>query len=211
MFGRRQQARLILLAGVLLAGPFTSVVGAQPRDTVELQVGGAYAWSVCCVYSLATYEAGIALWWSDHWGIAARHGFNPGEHFYDPLEDEDGSDRVFLGPKNPQYTTLTARYRGFGDGGMEYDFGFGTTWGRYDDVWFLKGVNRSRRVNTTLFADDILFVDDETFRGLVVFELLVGRKVSRRVGVKVGYSHGLFGDDSIFRRSQLVGFAVIGF
>ena len=39
---RRQACLIVLLAGGLLAGPFTPSVGAQPRDRVELQIGGGY-------------------------------------------------------------------------------------------------------------------------------------------------------------------------
>ncbi len=209
-YGR--QARLsFLLVGELLVGPFTSTVDAQPggrRNRVELLAGVGNAWApscwvdatamiVCDAYSLEAYEIGVAFWWSAHWGFAWRQEFNPREYSIDPppsVFNEDPSRQ-----KNMRGHSLTVRYRGFGTGGMEYDFGAGVETVKYDRASFREGANQ------------------RSFRSVgnsgLVFELLVGRKLSQRIGVKAGVSHAAFlYEEGLDRwRTKVVGFAVIGF
>ena len=149
---------------------------------MELLVGGGDAWAEWCdVCSLATYEIGVAFWGRNQWGISARHEFNPRDFVDYPLSGGDVK-RVFL---NTRISSVTAHRRWFLGEKTEFDIGFGITWG--------------------------LLIDDEFLIGVVPFELLVGRKLSRRVGIKAGYSHGLFIGERIVRRPKVVGFAVIGF
>lgn len=85
------------------------------------------------------------------------------------------------------YSSLTARRRWLMDDGTEFDLGFGITAG-------------------SLVDRKALIV------GFVPLDLLVGRKLSRHIGVKGGYSLGcLYGDGDCLWRARVVGFAVIGF
>ncbi len=82
---------------------------------------------------------------------------------------------------------------------MEYDFGAGMSSRKYDRTSFREGT------------------DQRSFRAVendgLVFELLVGRKLSQHIGVKAGVSHAAFlYEEGLDRwRTKVVGFAVIGF
>ena len=81
---------------------------------------------------------------------------------------------------------------------MEYDFGAGMSSVKYDRAPFREG------------ADQRSFRSVEN--GGLVFELLVGRKVFRRIRVKGGISQDFFLTDTRPHwRIKAVGFAVIGF
>ena len=82
----------------------------------------------------------MAFWWSAHWGFAWRQEFNPREYSIDPppsVFNEDPSRQ-----KNMRGHSLTVRYRGFGTGGMEYDFGAGVETVKYDRASFREGANQ---------------------------------------------------------------------
>ena len=197
---RRRTFEVLFLAGALLFGSLASPVLAQDRDTVELQFGGGYVWGGGNENpgpSLATYNLGVAVWVSDHWGVAARHVVGPGTDLWGPPVDES-RDRTYIGQGNLRYTTVTARRRWFMTGSTQLDVGFGLMLdGSYEGMGFLKRPGRA----PLYLGTDIIF-------GGWSFEMFAGRKLSRYFGVKGGFTEDFNFETA---NTQLVGLAVVGF
>ena len=186
---------VLVLVGTLHVGPLV----AQQRDKLEVQVGGGYVLGGGGENpgpSLPVYDVGLAFWLSERWGVAARHVRGPGDDIWgSPVED---SDRIFSGEGNLRYTTVTARRRWFMASGMELNIGFGLMLGgSYEGVSFLK---RS--------GQPPLRLRPETSFGGFALELLVGRKLSRHFGVKVGFTEDFNFDTA---NTQFVGLAIFSF
>ena len=188
---RAEVFALIVFAS--LTEPLSPSILAQQHPTVELQVGSGYVKgygvSEGSATSLPTYDVGVVVWlkpswWdrirpslgvsSDSWGMAARHIVGPGTHLYDRSERSSGLS--YRGAANLKYTAVTVRHRRFiKDAEINVGFGFG--WGRHELL--------SERPSAVRWH--------QTYGGLVA-EVLVGFRVSRRIGAKVGFA----GDPIIF-------------
>ena len=190
---RRQACLIVLLAGGLLAGPFTPSVGAQPRDRVELQIGGGYVFPVGPTVRRGTYDVSAAFWLTDQWGVAVRRMAVPSVDVADPRFDH-GRASFTSGMLGLRPSTVTVHRRWFTERGVEFDVGFGV----------MHGVNRY----AYFLSEDPPLVQDESILELAL-ELLVGRKVSRYVGFKGGVMLDLGNLDN--GNMHLVGLAVIGF
>lgn len=187
--------RTRLLAKALLIGSLSAPVLAQDRDTLELQFGGGYVWgggSENPGPSLITYNVGVAVWLSDHWGIAARHVGGPGT---DPWsEPAVHYNRTVIGLGNLRYTTVTARRRWLASDGMHLDIGIGFLFnGSYEDIERPKPRGRSQA---------------GAFFGGASLEVFVGRRLSRHFRVKGGFTEDFNIETA---NTQLLGLAVVGF
>ena len=110
--------------------------------------------------------------------------------------EAEGGDRIFSGEGNLRYTTVTARRRlVHGKRYFELNIGFGLMLGgSYEDIDFLK---RS--------GQPPLRLRPETSFGGFALELLVGRKLSRHFGVKVGFTEDF---NFATTNTQFVGLAI---
>ena len=187
--------RARLLTGALLIGSLSAPVLAQHRDTFELQFGGGYVWGGGIENpgpSLMTYNVGVAVWLSDHWGVAARHVGGPGT---DPWSEPAVLyDRTEIGLGNLRYTTVTARRRWLTSDGMLVDIGFGLLFnGSYESIEQPKPRGRSPA---------------GAFFGGASLEVFIGHRLSRHFRVKGGFTEDFNIETA---NTQLVGLAVVGF
>ena len=185
--------RARLLASATLIGSFSVPVLAQDRDTLELQFAGGYVWGGGVENpgpSLMTYNVGVAVWLSDHWGVAARHVGGPGT---DPWsEPAVYYDRTVIGLGNLRYTTVTARRRWLTSDGLHVDIGFGLLFnGSYEFIE--RPGNRSQA---------------GVFFGGASLEVFIGRRLSRHFRVKGGFTEDFNIETA---NTQLLGLAVVGF
>jgi hypothetical protein len=172
---------------------------AQTRDVLELQLGGGYVVGGGAEDpgpSLPTHDVGIAVWLTEHWGVAARRVVGPGEDIRDsPIV---GRDRIFAGKGNLKYSTVTARYRRFFLGEIELNIGFGLAMqGTFEGVQFLLRPGEPPRRITP-----------ETRFGGFALEVLLGHKFSRHFGAKGGFTEDFSFETSNFHP---VGLGVISF
>lgn len=188
-----------LLILVALAGTLICPVGAQHHDRFEFQVGGGYGWGgggENPAPSLPAYDVGLAVWLSDHWGIAGRRTWAPGQDLYDP--PRPGGDRIFAGKEKLQYWTVTARRRWFLARSTDLNIGFGLMLGgSFEYVEYL-----------TVPGEPPRRIHPEAEFGGFSLELLVGHKLSRYIGVKGGFT-GDFNFETA--NTQLVGMLVFSF
>lgn len=184
-----------LLAAVALWGVWTLPTAAQPRSRLELQFGmglvGADGEDVDV--SHGAWNVGAALWLTEHWGVGVRRRQQVGRAFVAPAvfapEYEDGPPFAvtgvsILGPTdNETFTHVFVRRRWF-LAETEIDLG----------ISVMKGWSQG--------SSDLLLPDDpdpwdrvserrttlSEWAGLrpVYLDLLVGRQVSRHLGVKAG-------------------------
>lgn len=186
-----------LLAAGALWGAWPQPAAAQPRNRLELQFGMGLAGNLADRESDETphgaWDVGTTLWLTEHWGVGVRQRQQVGRASLDPA--------VFL----PEYD----------DGPPFAVTGVSITGPRYDETfthvfvrrrWFLAdteidlGVSVMKRWSQG--HSDLLLPDDPDpwdsvserrftlteWGGLrpVYFDFLVGRQVSRRLGVKAG-------------------------
>ena len=190
---------LFFLIGALLVGPLVCPVVAQSRDRLEVQAGGGYVWGGGTEDpgpSLSTYNVGAVFWLTDGWGIAGRHVRGPGEDLDD--SPVTAARATFSGSENLRYTTVTARRRWSIAGVTELNLGFGLMLGgSFEDIVLLRDPGSAP-----------LRLNPKTSFGGFALELLVGRKLSRHFGVKVGFTEDFNLETN---NTQLVGLAVFSF
>ena len=186
--------RVVLIA-VVAVGTGVLPVCAQPvvagsKDRVELQFGASVLYGTASVPKGAgAYQIGVALWLREQWGLALRYArgfsftFADSIHYGPPpfhyLHGGDGSY---------SHTSVTARYRVFLYNGVELSLGMGAQVAGVTDTHLR---HRGRpEASDLLTADRPLGAIDELHRetwgpGAVV-EMLAGRRLFGRVGVKGG-------------------------
>lgn len=197
---RRGGAPFLLAAAMSMALTLAHPCAAQSYDRVEIQIGGGYVGGGGV--SLPTYELGAAFWLTERWGVAVRRVGAPGDDLRDPAGRFDGALAVDAGAGNLRYATVTARYRRFLDSGLEVNLGVGV------------GTNRSmERVEFLIESGRPPLPRRRTVsqRMGLALELLVGRKLSRRFGVKGGVTHAFGAHLDSAGYTHAVGLGVIGF
>ena len=188
-----------LLAAGALWGTWTLPAAAQPRNRLELQFGmglaGIPADGVIVEASHGNWNVGAALWLTEHWGVGVRRRRQVGQAFVAPAvfapEYEDGPPFAvtgvsILGPFYGETLTHVFVRRRWFPADTEIDLG----------VSVMKGWSQGSIA--LLLPDDPDPWDRVSERrrtlsewgGLrpVHLDFLVGRQVSRRLGVKAGVS-----------------------
>ena len=157
-----------------------------------------------------TFDVGV-VFWGERWGIAGRYGAWLGtEEYDDPYYP--GGDRVWI-DRRAWYASVTARRRWFGAGGIEYDAGIGLAYFAPTQTAvvlpldLLLGPEDLRSAEAPRSHWRILRYRDG-WGGMFSAEFLVGRKLSRHVGVKGGVVHNFALEHSF---THLIGFATFGF
>ena len=167
----------------LLASATVSPSAAQlnKADRIELHAGGGYAdlraSNEQAPPSGGTIDIGGAVWWSEHWGLAARTLRIAAVDRYNLVYD--ASWRTHVDNKNARYAVVTVRHRRFTPDGIELSVGVGLFAGSYERTDLIRGPGRGER-------EVIESVPGGGFAG----ELLVGYKLLRHVGVKAGLAAG---------------------
>lgn len=143
----------VVAIALVVVGVSTDAVRAQSDGVKgELLVGAGYLWAHSAP-DFRAYDIGVAVWLSEHWGVAGR------------FVQAVGHD-VAGWAGAPRYSILTARYRGFVTREIDLTVGMGAR------------VTGSREV--------VWMEDREPWGEGVVLELLVGRTLSKHVGIKGG-------------------------
>lgn len=102
---------------VVCALIFSPSARAQQASTVDVEGGGGYVFGGGVENpgpSLPTLNAGMSVWWTDHWGLALRVVAGPGEDLLDGdglVMGADDSNWRFLGTGDLRYLTVTVRRR----------------------------------------------------------------------------------------------------
>lgn len=104
---------LAIPVSLLLLFFVAPAAGAQEREFSRLDVEVGFGQLIHPGQnsrpSPGTASAGVAIWLTDAWGIAAVHVRGRGFSLNDPIRE--GSDRVFLGQQGLRYTRVGVRYR----------------------------------------------------------------------------------------------------
>lgn len=184
----------VVVVGTPVHAAADDPAGAQQADRLEVQFGGGYVMPAGATVRLGAWSAGATYWLTRNWGVAARHVATPMTDANAPRFERARSRNTadLLGMRSSSVTIQrrwTAR-------GIELQIGFGA---------LLAGVER----HAYFLPGAPPHVQDETSRGLA-FELLAGRKVSRRIGFKGGLLFDLTGEES-GGDIYAVGLAVVGF
>lgn len=196
------------LTGALLVGLTTSPALAQQVNRFEVQVGAGHA--AGSALHAPTFDVGV-VFWGERWGIAGRYGAQLGADEFD-VPYYLGGDRAWI-DRSAWYASATARRRWFGAGGIEYDAGIGLAYFAPTQTAFvlptelLLGSDWRSDDVTPRPSGHILRYRDE-WGGMFSAEFLVGRKLSRRLGVKGGVVHNFALE---FSFTHLIGFATFGF
>ena len=186
-----------LLAAGALWGAWTLPAAAQPRSRLELQFGmglaGIPADGEHVGASHGAWNVGVAFWLTEHWGVGVRRRRQVGRAFVDPAvfapEYDEGPSFAVIGVSiagptdNETFTHVFVRRRWF-PADTEIDLGVSVVkgWSQgYSDLLLPDDTEPWDRVSerrTTL----------SEWGGLrpVYLDFLVGRQVSRRLGVKAG-------------------------
>ena len=191
----RHTVVVLLLAGMLLAGPLTGWAVAQEPSRNELLLGGGFMAGEPA--SVPVFDVGYVRW-ADRWGVAMRYGAAIGADVDDAIGRHPNAERVYLGVASLHYVAVTARRR-FGSGAVEYNAGVGLTVYRQNSLFV-------RREADTLEVHNWSGGEPaNTF----TLEFLVGRRLSRHLGVKAGVMQNFHVDEG--SNTQLVGYAAIKF
>ncbi len=145
--------------------------GAQQADRLEVQFGGGYVMPAGPTVRLGAWSAGATYWLTRNWGVAARHVATRMTDADAPRFERARSRNTasLLGMRS---SSVTVQRRWSTAHNIEFQIGFGA---------LLAGVER----HAYFMPGAPPHVQDETSRGLA-FELLAGRKVSRRIDFKRG-------------------------
>lgn len=184
------QRRLAAICAALVIIAATPALAQEPA--LELQLGGGFLLADSDLSSLPSVEAGVVLWWSNSWGFSMRRGVTIGEH----MASYDYGDGTRTGSRNFRHWTPTLRYRRALDSALELNLGVGLTFGAYDHLIWRPGAERNPRA-------------DHFSMGGLATEALVGKRITRRMGIKAGLIVYPFLDE----RAAVapVGFAVVSF
>lgn len=185
----------VVVAGTPIHAAADDPAGARQADRLEVQFGGGYVMPAGPTVRLAAWSAGATYWLTRNWGVAARHVATPMTDANAP-RFERARARNTAGLLGMRSSSVTIQRRWSTAHGIELQVGFGA---------LLAGVER----HAYFLPGARPHVQDETSRGLA-FELLAGRKVSRRIGFKGGLLFDLTGEES-GGDIHAVGLAVIGF
>ena len=185
----------VVVAGTPVHAAGDDQAGAQQADRLEVQFGGGYVMPAGPTVRLGAWSAGGTYWLTRNWGVAARHVATLMTDANAP-RFERARSRNTAGLLGMRSSSVTIQRRWLTARGIEFQIGFGA---------LLAGVER----HAYFLPGAPPHVQDETSRGLA-FELLAGRKVSRRIGFKGGLLFDLTGEES-GGDIYAVGLAVIGF
>ena len=167
---------------------------ARPGEMLELQFGGGYLFRDGDLASLPSVEGSVVLWWSESWGFSLRRSTTVGEH----MASYDYGDGTRTGGRSFRHWTGTLRYRRALDPGLELNVGGGLTIGAYDHLIWHQGPRVSQRPESLPFSI-----------GGLVGEVLVGKRITPRLGIKAGLVVYPFLDE---RKAVVpVGFGVVSF
>ncbi len=196
----RRVSTMVVLLAASTGAPVAAQVQTRPDYRVELLFGVGitagliYSYNEGIPRSSPVYHVGGALWLNEHWGIALQHAGGVGHAFTDRYPRHGYYHDGFV---NFRFSTLTARYRVFLDDELELAMGVGAQvagakW------WHLTArhppdyMNERTRVDLGLSGP--MQIDERrraSWDGALALEFLVGRRLSRRLGIKGGVTfHG---------------------
>ena len=174
----RAAATCAALAVIVVSVPARAQQGDGPRraparfgEVLELQFGGGYLFRDGDLASLPSVEGGVVLWWSESWGFSFRRSTTVGEH----MASYDYGDGTRTGGRSFRHWTGTLRYRHALGPGLELNVGGGVMIGAYDDLTWHQGPRVSPRPESRRVSI-----------GGPVGEVLVGKRITPRLGVKAG-------------------------
>ena len=133
-------------------------------------------------------DVGVSVWLNEHWGLAARYWRTAD---YELPYGWYRYPYLYHGRGHLDYSTLTGRYRLFLDNRVELALGFGAllaTGPRLQldyRAWHPNGVQYSER-STGQGGESIAESRRDPWGRGIAIETLVGRKISRRLGIKGG-------------------------
>ena len=195
----------LAIAAVLVTVPGMSPVLAQPvavqpdeRLDLFLGVGGMahYNEGLYIPRFPAVYHLGGVLWLDERWGIAARHSRGVGYPF-DPAwydrryQDVAGTTGTF------HYSTVTGRFRVLLDNRIELHMGVGAQLSGAKELHLRPGG-----------PDGTEWVERDSWGPGLAVEMLVGRRLTRRFGIKGGVMlQGNWSDDVKFQPVVLASMA----
>ena len=166
------------------------VSAAVPADAQEMEItaGGGLGLELFDEHVLTypTAELGLTRWWTNGWGAGGRGTFQIGTvlHPYSQgiysTEFNQPPDTRFIGVSGSTRAAMLVRRRWF-PRGTEIDVGFGLAFFWHTDRTLLP----DRRIGKIRHGNGL------TLRGgQLAYEVLVGRSLTERVGVKAGWSCG---------------------
>ena len=174
----RAAATCAALAVIAVSTPARAQRSDGPRrapalsgEVLELQFGGGYLFRDGDLASLPSVEGGVVLWWSESWGFSLRRSTTVGEH----MASYDYGDGTRTGGRSFRHWTGTLRYRHALDPGLELNVGGGLTIGAYDHLTWHRGPRVSPRPESLPYSI-----------GGLVGEVLVGKRITPRLGIKAG-------------------------
>ena len=185
----------VVVAGTPIHAAAGDAAGPQQTDRLEVQFGGGYVMPAGPTVQLGAWSAGATYWLTRNWGVAARHIATPMTDVIAPRFERARSRNTasLLGMHS---SSVTIQRRWWIAHNIEFQIGFGG---------LLAGVER----HAYFVPGAPPHVQDETSRG-VALELLLGRKVSRRISFKGGLLVDFTGEES-GGDMYAVGLTVIGF
>ena len=182
MMGRgcssRAAATCAALAVIAVATPARAQESDAPRpaaaqfgDVLELQFGAGYLFRDGDLAFLPSVEMGVVLWWQESWGFSLRRSTTIGEH----MASYDYGDGTRTGGRNFRHWTGTLRYLRALGSTLELNLGAGLTFGAYDHLTWHPGAARNSPEAWT-----------QGGFGGILGEVLVGKRIAPRWGVKAG-------------------------
>ena len=176
---------------VLVAGCGVQPAMAAPDDRLELTVGAGYLahqYGGDSDSPALVGDIGVSVWLNEHWGLAARYWRTAD---YELSYGWYRYPYLYHGRGHLDYATLTGRYRLFLDNQVELALGFGALLRAGSSLrldyraWHPYGAFYSER-STRQGGESIDESRREPWGRGIAIETLVGRKVSRRVGIRGG-------------------------
>ena len=144
---------------------------AQSGDVLELQFGGGYLFRDGDLASLPSVEVGVVLWWSKSWGFSLRRSTTIGEH----MASYDYGDGTRTGGRSFRHWTGTLRYRHALGSALELNVGAGLMTGAYDHLTWHPDAGQNPRPEVW-----------NASIGGPLGEVLVGKRITPRLGIKAG-------------------------
>lgn len=195
----------LAIAAVLVTVPGMSPVLAQPVATqpdgrLELFLGvggmGHYNEGLYIPPFPAVYHLGGVLWLDERWGIAARHSRGVG-YMFDPARYHRRHQHAAGATGAFHYSTVTGRVRVLLDNRIELEMGFGAQ---------LSGAKEQHLRPAE--SDGTEWVERDSWGPGLAVEMLVGRRLTRRFGIKGGVMlQGNWSDDIKFQPVVLASMA----